>query len=250
VSRAPSSNTLSSREAAESPGAERTTSPLLPTPEAVPGRVPVHRPGSGVPASGAFGKRVFIPLSTRTLNDAFACLERRDLVEFLASEFGQMLQHCTQPDHFVTLTLRDRVLSDGAKVNRGREALDLAWRSFCRVVRRIIRHRFEFFYVVELQERGVPHIHALLWNTSELNRAPFNETLLRIEKLCHNMFGRTQLDRFDMSRGGRAGSYLAKYLFSTDSVNRLLSCSKGLAGALQGNRHAGQRPSATSTNRA
>ena len=170
-----------------------------------------------------------LPNYIHTLTEAFKWIELQKDQKELASAMAAMLHSdYPTPDHFVTLTLRDARRRD-ERVQLGMNALDRAWRSFYRHVRKLIHHRFEFLYVVELQQRGVPHLHCLTWNTAALNQVVDETAKLTYtqttENYCWKAFGRSRLQPYKAGHG--AGEYVLKYLFKDRSVHTV-SISRGL----------------------
>ena len=151
-----------------------------------------------------------IPLQIQSLTRAFGYLEWLQQTAELAKELGTFLtQALPQPDHFVTLTLRD-LLHQGRRTPLGFIALGRAWQLFYRHTRQVLKHRFEFIYITEPQARGVPHIHGLTWNTAEL-KSDGNEVEIEIEDRCWKLFGQSRMSPFDPRQN--AGEYCCKYLF-------------------------------------
>jgi hypothetical protein len=166
--------------------------------------------------------QVRLPYHIHTLTAAFEYIEARDRNRELAAQLAAMLRgEYPRPDHFVTLTLKD-IIRDGQRIPRGMITLDACWRYFCRSVRKVIGHRFEFVYVVEEQARGVPHIHALTWNTHELDA----EGIARdIEECMYSAYGMARIA--PVRTTGDPTDYLTKYLFK-QGATKLLSLSRGL----------------------
>lgn len=161
----------------------------------------------------------FIPDNLRTLREAFLWLEALQRGTELAEALGAFLRSTRRPDHFVTLTLRDRHVRGHGDCLAGMVTLERAWESFCHQVRNALGHRFEWLRVVEYQQRGVPHVHALTFRTARLKS--FERF---IEERLWTDYGMSRIDQFRI--GGNAAEYCGSYLNKDRRVQ--LACSRNL----------------------
>jgi hypothetical protein len=156
-------------------------------------------------ASGAAEQRLHGPLF-RGMADAFEWFERRQAMAEIQRDFGAWLSGTFLFNHFVTITLRDRIGGDGTRVQSGRCTLNAAWREWCHECHRLNGSIYPASVrVVEYQRRGVPHIHALTVNT-----VPLIGSEHRLADHLWAKFGKCRVTRFDPRHG--AAGYLTKYL--------------------------------------
>ena len=159
------------------------------------------------------GKRLLPGPHFRGMTDAFKYFERQEINQQMRTEFGKYLDNHFLCNHFVTITLRDRV-DPVRKTKRpaGHATLNAAWRAFSQEARKLnAKVAPAGIRITEYQRRGVPHIHALTVNTVGLYGSE-----RRLADFLWRKYGKARISRF-RSKYGAAG-YLGKYLAKDASV--------------------------------
>lgn len=137
--------------------------------------------------------------------EAFLWFEQRRRFTEIREALGSYLEDRFLFTHFVTLTLRDKIGSDGGRSPAGRSTLNAAWREFAREARKSNdKVAPAGIRIIEYQRRGVPHVHALTI-TPGLYGSEY-----RLADHLWDEFGKARVSRFRAQFG--AASYLGKYL--------------------------------------
>lgn len=139
-------------------------------------------------------------------------------INLVKEGWAEWLSNLTKWDWFVTLTFRNHPgecplcrsnLIAGYSVapwtQTGWKYAKLSWKKFVKEVERRQKKNVEYVRILEMQKRGVPHVHALITGVKS------NVKRLELVDWAFEEFGITRVMQYKGELG--AGYYLAKYLY-------------------------------------